>query len=138
MAGAVKQTNKPPESIYPFLTTYNDVWCSSDGAKWTRVLEHAPWAERMWVVTEVYAGKLWIMGGFSNRKRINFAEAWYTEDGVTWQEYKSDPMFSPRHEASHYVYKGSLWVVAGNSWPLVNDVWKLTLPEATGGAPKAE
>ena len=69
---------------------------------------------------------------------MNVASHWHTEDGVNWHEYKSDPMFSPRHMATRYVYKGSLWVVAGNSWPLVNDVWKLTLPEATGGALKAE
>jgi hypothetical protein len=50
---------------------------------------------------------------------------------AVWQEYRSDPMFSPRHEVSPYVYKGSLWVVAGNSWPLMNDVWRLTLPEAS-------
>jgi hypothetical protein len=34
--------------------------------------------------------------------------------------------FSPRHEPTVYVYKGSVWVVAGNSWPLMNDVWRLT------------
>jgi hypothetical protein len=25
-----------------------------------------------------------------------------------------------------------LWVVAGNSWPLMNDVWKLTPPPRRG------
>lgn len=69
-------------------------------------------------------------GGFSNRESINFAEAWYTEDGMTWQECTSDPIFSPRHEVTPYVFDGSLWVVAGNSWPLMNDVWRLTLSEA--------
>ena len=83
----------------------------------------------MWFVAKVYAGKLWIIGGFSNRKSVNFAEAWHTEDGKTWQEYRSVPMFSPRHEVTPYVFDGSLWVVGGNMWPLMNDVWRLTLPE---------
>ena len=82
----------------------------------------------MWVVATVYAGKLWIIGGFSNRNEVNFADAWHTTDGVTWHKCTSDPMFSPRHEVTPYVFKGSLWAVAGNSWPLTNDVWKLTLP----------
>lgn len=129
MGGAVSQPSDPPEKHYPQYTTYNDVWCSADGTHWTRLLEHAPWAERMWFVAAVYADKLWIIGGFSNRQSRNFAEVWFTEDGVNWQEYRSDPMFSARHEVSPYVFDGSLWVVAGNMWPLMNDVWRLTLPE---------
>ena len=133
---ATSQASDPPEKHYRQYTTHNDVWCSSDGAKWTRVLEHAPWAERMWFVAKAYAGKLWIIGGFSNRKSVNFAEAWYTEDGKTWKEYRSVPIFSPRHEVTPYVFNGSLWVVGGNSWPLMNDVWRLTLPEGKeGGKP---
>ena len=128
MGGASAGESDPPERHYAQYTTHNDVWRSPDGANWARVIEHAPWAERMWTVAEVYAGKLWIIGGFSNRDDVNFAEAWHTQDGVTWQPCVSDPMFSPRHEVSPYVYEGSLWVVAGNAWPLTNDAWKLTLP----------
>lgn len=129
MGGATSEASDPPEKHYPKYTTHNDVWCSSDGANWTQVLEHAPWAERMWFVAKVYAGKLWIIGGFSNRRSVNFAEVWFTEDGKNWQEYKSDMMFSPRHEVTPYVFNGSLWVVGGNMWPLMNDVWRLSLPE---------
>jgi len=124
--GCIQTPSEPPEKHYPKFTTYNDVWSSPDGVTWTRVAEHAPWAERMWFVAREYAGRLWIIGGFSNRESKNFAESWYTADGVNWTEAKSDPMWSGRHEPTIYVYQGSLWVVAGNSWPLMNDVWKLT------------
>jgi len=130
LGGATKQIADPPERHYPQYTTPNDVWCSGDGHNWTRVVEHAPWAERMWCVATVYGGKLWLIGGFSNREHVNFAEAWYTEDGVTWRDYRTDPMFSARHAVTSYVFNGSLWVVAGNAWPLRNDVWKLDLAEA--------
>lgn len=126
--GGVEKQSDPPEKHYPQFTTYNDVWSSPDGVNWTRVAEHAPWAERQWFIGREYAGKLWIIGGFSNRESRNFAEAWYTTDGVSWTELKSDPMWSPRHEPTIYVYEGSLWLAAGNMWPLMNDVWKLTLP----------
>lgn len=129
MGGATNQSANPPEMHYAKYTTHNDIWCSGDGNTWTRVQEHAPWAPRMWVVAAVYAGRLWIIGGFSNRQKINFADAWSTKDGLSWQAHISAPMFSPRHEVSPFVYRGSLWVVAGNSWPLTNDVWRLTLPE---------
>lgn len=130
MGGAVSKASDPPEKHYPTYSTYNDVWCSSDGANWTRVLEHAPWEERMWFVSKVYAKQMWIIGGFSNRRSVNFADAWYTEDGVNWHELVSATKWSPRHEPSCYVFDNSLWVVAGNSWPLMNDVWKLTLKDA--------
>lgn len=125
--GCIQVASDPPEKHYPKFTTYNDVWSSPDGANWTRVLEHAPWAERMWFVAREYAGKLWILGGFSNRESKNFAESWYTADGVNWTEVKSDPMWTPRHEPTIYVFDGSLWLAAGNMWPLMNDVWRLTM-----------
>ena len=127
MGGAVSQPNAPPEKHYPQFTTYHDVWCSPDGVHWERVLEQAPWGARMWFVSQVYADRMWIIGGFDNVHGTNFGDVWYTADGRHWQELKSPQVFSPRHEPTCYVYDGSLWVVAGNSWPLMNDVWRLTL-----------
>jgi hypothetical protein len=127
MGGATQETGDPPEKHYPDFVTHNDVWRSTDGSHWARVVDDAPWTARMWFVAEVYAGRLWIIGGFSNREGANLGDVWYTEDGSAWHEYEPKPAFSPRHEATPYVFDGSLWVVAGNSWPLMNDVWKLTL-----------
>ncbi|NCO40193.1 MAG: hypothetical protein COZ06_35640 [Armatimonadetes bacterium CG_4_10_14_3_um_filter_66_18] len=70
---------------------------------------------------------IWIIGGFSNRKSLNCAEAWYTKDGATWQQLLPKPPWSPRHEPTCYVFDDSLWVVAGNSWPLMNDVWRVSV-----------
>jgi len=128
MAGATERTNTPPEKLYKHFTTFNDVWCSRDGVNWTRVLEHAPWLARMWVVPIVYDGRLWIIGGFDNVHRANFDDVWWTKDGSAWHRLDTKTKFSPRHEATVYVYDHSLWVVAGNSWPLMNDVWRLTKP----------
>lgn len=128
MGGATLRQNNPPEKHYPQYTTHNDVWCSADGIEWHQMLLHAPWAERQWVVAEVYQGRLWILGGFSNRENHNFADAWSTADGITWEAHVSTPMFSPRHEVTPYVFQGSLWVISGNAWPLTNDVWRLTMP----------
>jgi len=49
----------------------------------------------MWFVAKAYAGKLWVIGGFSNRKSINFAEAWYTEDGVLGRSTDQIPCSPP-------------------------------------------
>jgi len=127
--GAVHKESDPPEKHYKAFTTYNDVWCSEDGASWTRVIEHAPWAQRQWFVAREYDGKLWIFGGFSNRESKNFAESWTTTDGVSWEQVPSEQIWSPRHEPTIYVYKDTLYLAAGNSWPLTNDVWKYVPPK---------
>ena len=74
-----------------------------------------------------------LIGGFDNVRRANFDEVWWTEDGLKWQRLDTKTRFSPRHEVTAYVHDNSLWVVAGNSWPLMNDVWKLTLTVAHSG-----
>lgn len=128
MGGRTEKQNTPPEKGYPQYTTLNDVWCSSDGIEWKKVLDAAPWAPRMWFPVRVYRDQMWVIGGYDNRNHRNLGDIWYTRDGIHWQEFVSENRFSPRHEPSSYVFKDSLWVVAGNSWPVLNDVWRLTLP----------
>ena len=129
IGGRTDEQSDPPEKHYAPFTTHHDVWCSKDGRQWERVIEEAPWRPRMWFIAREYAGRLWIIGGFDNRNSENLGDVWWTEDGRTWHEYKTHPVFTPRHEPTIYVHDGSLWVVAGNCWPLVNDVWRLTLKE---------
>ena len=129
MAGSVGVPNDPPESGYPGITTLNDVWCSADGVTWERVLEHAPWAERQWTVGEVYRDRMFIIGGYDNRHEANFGDVWWTTDGVSWHELPTPEGYLARHEASPYVFDDSLWIVAGNTWPVVNEVWRITIPE---------
>ncbi|HOZ45773.1 MAG TPA: hypothetical protein PLO37_08235 [Candidatus Hydrogenedentes bacterium] len=127
MGGAISKENTPPEKHYPGFTTFNDVWSSTDGRAWDCVLEHGPWPPRMWFVAKVYADRLWIIGGFDNVHGANLGDVWYTADGRTWHEYRAATGFTARHEPTCYVHDGSLWVVAGNTWPVVNDAWRLTL-----------
>lgn len=129
MGGSTAGANTPPEKGYPTWTTHNDVWCSTDGSNWTRVVEHAPWPPRTWFVSKEYAGEVWIAGGYDNVNSQNLGDVWHTRDGKTWESFPMEGAFSPRHEPTLYVFDGSLWVVAGNAWPVKNDVWRLTLPD---------
>jgi hypothetical protein len=113
----------------PTYTGYNDVWSSADGANWTQVTAGAPWAPRLWFSAVVYRDCLWVLGGWSNDPSRNWNDVWYTADGEHWHELRTPTIWSERHEHSAYVHNGKLWVVAGNAWPLVNDVWRLDLPE---------
>ncbi len=140
MAGRVESPGDPPEKGYQNFTTYDDVWCSEDGSAWSKVLDEAPWAPRMWSIATVYAGRMWLVGGYDNRNHRNLGDVWSTVDGRSWERFESSAQFAPRHEVTPYVFENSLWVVAGNTWPVVNDVWRLTLPrsrEQTASGPSA-
>jgi hypothetical protein len=141
MGGRTPGPNTPPEKGYKDITTHNDVWWSVDGATWTRILEHAPWAPRQWVISKVYRNRMWIIGGHDNVHSANLGDVWYTGDGRTWHKFRPAASFSPRHEPTCYVYDDALWVVAGNAWPVQKDVWRLDLPRArtkTGRADREE
>ena len=129
MGGRVSTPNDPPEEGYEAWTTFNDVWCSEDGVTWELVLEHAPWAPRTWFIADVYRDRLWVIGGYDNVNHANFAEVWYTDDGVTWHQMPVPEEFKSRHEPTAWVFDGSLWIAGGNTWPVLNDIWRLTVAD---------
>lgn len=104
---------------------FNDVWSSGDGVHWTKVIDQAPWAPRIWFSAEVYKNRMWLLGGWSDKPSRNYNDVWCSEDGATWQELPAKTVWSKRHEQSAYVFQDKLWIVGGNAWPLVNDVWQL-------------
>lgn len=128
LGGRSVRANDPPEKGYKDFTTYHDVWSSEDGVAWERVQEKAPWSSRMWFLAQVYQNRLWIIGGFDNANNTNLGDVWSTKNGVEWQKIETETKFSPRHEPTGYVFQGRLWLVAGNSWPVLNDVWRFELP----------
>jgi len=129
MGGTTPGANEPPEAGYKDTTTYNDVWCSADGVTWERVLEHAPWSPRQWFPATQFQDRLWILGGYDNVNNTNVGDVWSTRDGKTWEQLDITPAPAARHEPTIYVHNGRLLVVAGNTWPVVNDVWALILED---------
>jgi hypothetical protein len=112
----------------PEYQAHHDVWCSSDGVRWTRVTEAAPWSPRMWFSAVVYRRRMWVLGGWSNQPSRNWNDVWHTQDGERWERLQTEHIWSPRHEHSTYVLRNRLWVAGGNAPPLTNDVWSLELP----------
>jgi hypothetical protein len=130
---------------YPFRA-WNDVWCSGDGKHWEQVLEHAPWVPRIWGSAAVYRNRMWIIGGFRSEPTWeNLGDAWYSADGKDWRQLETAPyirhsgahnvpfikegsVWERRHEHSVFVHQGALWVAGGMVWPLMNDVWKISIP----------
>lgn len=109
------------------------VWSSADGSRWDLAAEHAGWSPRLGAGAVSFRGRLRVLGGgeryFDAEPRHLRNDVWCSADGARWEELRTPTVWSPRHEHSAYVHEGGLWIAGGNAWPLVNDVWRLRLPE---------
>lgn len=113
----------------PTYKAMNDVWSSEDGIHWEKVVDKAPWHERLWFSSVVYRNCIWVLGGWSNNPYKNWNDVWYTRDGIHWEQYVSNVVWRERHEHSTYVFKDRIWVAGGMVPPLTNDIWSLYLPK---------
>jgi hypothetical protein len=117
---------------YEPFRAYQDVWSSSDGVNWEQVTERAPFPARIWSSCVVYRDRIFLLGGFrAQPKWENRGDVWYSADGDNWRQLATETQWADRHELSPYVFADKLWVVAGNSWPLLNDVWSLDISGLT-------
>lgn len=103
---------------------YDDVWSSPDGATWTRVLEHAPWAPRGQILgAVVFQGSMWIIGGGTyNDPRHYYRDVWRSADGVHWERVGVAP-WGAREYHNVAVFDGRLWVLGGYRDGNLDDVW---------------
>jgi hypothetical protein len=96
---------------------YNDVWNSSDGAHWARVVEHAAWSPRNVDTAAVFKNRIWVIGGglidgTPEANKNAGREIWSSADGVNWA-LATDHM--PRTAGgSPIVFEGKLWLVGAN------------------------
>ena len=68
----------------------------------------------------------------NNVNSANLGDVWHTRDGRVWERAAPEAPWTPRHEPTLFLFDDSLYLVAGNSWPVRNDVWRLTLPKEEG------
>lgn len=108
---------------------YNDVWSSTDGVTWTRILDEAPWSPRGMIGgSAVFGGRIWLLGGGTydtpdHLVRDYTNEVWSSADGVDWTQHTDAP-WEGRQYHDVAVYDDKLWVLEGyNASGNRNDVW---------------
>jgi len=104
-------------------TRLADVWRTSDGRTWTRVLAAAPWSARVVSGAVVHRDSLWVIGG--GPWDAVTSDVWVSGDGETWFEAQPDAPWGPRVYPGVVAFDGFLWVIAGvrPDGPRLNDVW---------------
>ena len=113
-----------PETV---LIHYNDVWRSTDGINWRRILINAPWDPRFYHSVTVYNGDMYVVAGGNGGSLKN--DVWKSADGVNWEQVKHS--FWPRRHAQSVVeFKGKLIMTGGNiggTVGYVNEVWSMDI-----------
>lgn len=92
--------------------TFNDVWSSDDGIKWTEVTTHAPWESRWDDDIAVFDGKLWLAGGMSSVTE-SYDDVWSTNDGLNWTVEATSTPWGKRQGHGLINYQGKLWLIGG-------------------------
>lgn len=81
---------------------HNDVWRSQDGANWTQLAEHAPWAKRAGAALAVMGDALFLFGGecgfLADVDGVlpYFNDVWRTRDGARWERVTAEAPWPSR------------------------------------------
>ncbi|MEW6752393.1 MAG: hypothetical protein AB1505_15625 [Candidatus Latescibacterota bacterium] len=108
--------------------------------EWTQVTQRAAFAPRDGAGALVFAGRMWLLGGWNPPDRVHFPrkcnnEVWSSADGADWrlekpntfldQDFDPEADWEGRHTAGCAVLDGRMWIVGGD--PLQghyqSDVW---------------
>ena len=132
----------PGDKVHFPRTCSNDVWSSTDGARWSPVRPNtfldksfdpeADWEGRHTAGYAVFRDKMWIVGGDVNQGHYQ-SDVWNSSDGKDWTLVnRGRPVpWGPR--ALHYtlVFRDRIWVLGGQTMPgfaaapetFYRDVW---------------
>ena len=108
--------------------------------RWVQVIAKAPFAPRDGAGAFVFAGKMWLAGGWNPNDKKSFPrtcsnDVWESADGATGRLVKPntflDASFDPardwegRHTAGYVVFRDKMWIIGGD--PIQrhyqSDVW---------------
>lgn len=106
--------NKAPDEFA------NDIWSSTDGIQWTKVLEEAPWQARGNPQVLVFKDALWLIGGQGH------SDIWNSVDGKVWTKLKDHSPWRDRYDYGLAAFDNFIWVYGGretNPRNAYNDVW---------------
>eukprot|EP00913_Durusdinium_trenchii_P022824 g21428.t1 len=123
----------------------NEVWSSSDGAKWTLVKPNtfldrkfdpkSDWEGRHTAGYAVYRDKMWIVGGDANQGHYQ-NDVWNSSDGKKWNLVAAGTKipWAPRALHLTVTFQDALWVIGGQTMPafagakekFYRDIWKST------------
>jgi len=96
---------------------------------WVCVSKQADWQARDSAGEFVYAGHLWILGGWYSPQTPNPRDVWKSPDGKQWTCTAAEAPWEHGDLPAAMVYKGKMWFMGGRKLPGAensNKVWSST------------
>lgn len=109
----------------------NQVWSSTDGAKWEQATATADWSPRIAAATVEFRGRMWILGGtenyyFGDDKSLK-NDVWSSADGKAWNQETAAAEWSPRAYHQAVVLNDRIYLFGGGNYvpkyQANNEVW---------------
>lgn len=96
---------------------------SADLKGWEQVAAQSELPARVFYGATVFAGKIWMLGGFDGKNDLN--DVWSSADAVQWQRATDKAPWTRRSNPSVFVFKDRMWLCAGGliDGPISNEVW---------------
>ena len=96
---------------------------SADVKCWEQVAAQSELPARVFYGATVFAGKIWMLGGFDGKNHFN--DVWSSADAVKWQRVTDKAPWTPRSNPSVFVFKDRMWLCAGGiiDGPISSEVW---------------
>jgi len=115
----------------------DDIWSSSNGRDWERVISSLPWGKRTGMGVASEGDYIWVSGGYAGGLTQNksYNDVWSSEDGRTWKRMEASAPWSARCGHASLGFKGNLWIIGGETLPqkkfgrqdLWNDAWNVPI-----------
>ena len=83
---------------------------TTDFKKWETLAEKSELPNRVFYGSIVFAGKIWLMGGYDGKNYYN--DIWNSADGVRWKRVAEHAAWSPRN-VGIVEFKNRLWIFGG-------------------------
>jgi hypothetical protein len=110
----------------------NDVWRSSDGARWELVNSDVPWGGRGLQHVAAFNGAIWVMGGQTmpgfvpGSDTVLYNDVWRSTDGIEWSQVGTTaPMWAERGMiGGNCVLNDRIWILGGGTYETPHRTWR--------------
>jgi hypothetical protein len=97
---------------------------------WREVTTNAAFAGRDGAGALVFKDRMWLLGGWNPRDKVNFpticnSEVWSSVDGADWRLENPQAPWEGRHTVGYVVYDDRMWIMGADAQlgHYQNDVW---------------
>jgi hypothetical protein len=99
--------------------SFGDVWESTDGSDWRKIIDNAPFAKDQFHVALTFDNRLWAVGGYTKIDNTDrFTDILFTADGTSWTSLTPGMKGGDRSFCAAVPWQGRILISPSNSQKL--------------------